>query len=134
MEHSVLFMVVCMIFAGYASTMNVWIDKLEDFRYSLNDFYMVGLMTSWMVFFMGLFTFHHTQWIISLALVAFFFFCIRTQLFVTQDQYLQGMIPHHSMAILMSKRLQTKPNTIQPLLENIIKTQEEEIVFMKNQL
>jgi uncharacterized protein (DUF305 family) len=44
------------------------------------------------------------------------------------------MIPHHSMAILMSKRLAEKPNTIQPLLKQIIETQEKEILIMKNYL
>ena len=54
-EHNVMFMVICMFFAGYASTMNNWIDNIDDFRFSLNDFYMVGLMTGWMFLFMGLF-------------------------------------------------------------------------------
>jgi uncharacterized protein (DUF305 family) len=50
---------------------------------------------------------------------------------VSETQYKLGMIPHHSMAILMSKKLLDKPNNIQPFLENIIKTQESEILFMK---
>ena len=37
-EHNVMFMVICMFFAGYASTMNNWIDNWDDFRFSLNDF------------------------------------------------------------------------------------------------
>jgi uncharacterized protein (DUF305 family) len=44
------------------------------------------------------------------------------------------MIPHHSMAIHMSKKLLEKKNTISPFVENIIKTQEEEILFLKNSL
>jgi len=35
------------------------------------------------------------------------------------------------MAIHMSKKLLDKPNNIQPFLEDIIKTQEYEILFMK---
>lgn len=133
-EHNVMFMVICMFFAGYASTMNNWIDKWDDFRFSLNDFYMVGLMTGWMLFFMGLFTLQLGKTIFGLVLIAIFFALIRTQAFITEIQFLKGMIPHHSMAILMSKRLQKKPNTIQPLLEEIIKTQEQEIVIMKSYL
>jgi uncharacterized protein (DUF305 family) len=34
----------------------------------------------------------------------------------------------------MSKRLAEKPNTIQPLLKQIIETQEKEILIMKNYL
>lgn len=133
-EHNVMFMVICMFFAGYASTMNNWIDNWDDFRFSLNDFYMVGLMTGWMLFFMGLFTFQMKKCIFGLILVTIFFALIRTQAFVNEIQFLKGMIPHHSMAILMSKKLEKKPNSIQHLLDQIIQTQKKEILIMKSYL
>jgi hypothetical protein len=133
-EHNVMFMVICMFFAGYASTMNNWIDNWDDFRFSLNDFYMVGLMTGWMLFFMGLFTLQIGKTILGLIVVIIFFTLIRTQAFVNEIQYLKGMIPHHSMAILMSKRLEKKPNSIQHLLDQIIQTQKKEIIIMKQYL
>jgi hypothetical protein len=133
-EHNVMFMVICMFFAGYASTMNNWIDNWDDFRFSLNDFYMVGLMTGWMLFFMGLFTLQVGKTIFGLIVVIIFFALIRTQAFVNEIQYLKGMIPHHSMAILMSKRLEKKPNSIQHLLDQIIQTQKKEIIIMKQYL
>lgn len=133
-EHNIMFMVICMFFAGYASTMNNWIDNWDDFRFSLNDFYMVGLMTGWMVFFMGLFTLQLGKTLWGLFFVIIFFILIRTQWFVTEIQYLKGMIPHHSMAVLMSKRLQDKPNSIQHLLDQIIQTQKKEIIIMKQYL
>ena len=112
MDHT-LFMILCMVLAGYASTMNMWIDTIDDFRFSINDFYMVGLMTSWMIFFMGLFTFDIKK-MFAIIFVILFFVCIRTQFLVTEIQFLQGMIPHHSMAIMMSKRLQ-HPNSYEEL-------------------
>jgi hypothetical protein len=133
-EHNVMFMVICMFFAGYASTMNNWIDNWDDFRFSLNDFYMVGLMTGWMFFFMGLFTLRIGKCVLGLVAVIVFFILIRTQAFITEIQYLKGMIPHHSMAILMSKRLEKKPNSIQHLLDQIIQTQQKEIIIMKQYL
>jgi hypothetical protein len=133
-EHNVMFMVICMFFAGYASTMNNWIDKWDDFRFSLNDFYMTGLMTGWMLFFMGLFTLNIHKAIGGLMVVLVFFALIRTQLFVTEVQFLRGMIPHHSMAIMMSKRLEKKPNSVQHLLDQIIQTQQKEIIIMKSYL
>ena len=133
-EHNVMFMVICMFFAGYASTMNNWIDNWDDFRFSLNDFYMVGLMTGWMFFFMGLFTLQLGKTLWGLLFVIIFFILIRTQTFVNEIQYLKGMIPHHSMAILMSKRLEKKPNSIQHLLDQIIQTQQKEIIIMKQYL
>ena len=129
-----MFMVICMFFAGYASTMNNWIDKLDDFRFSLNDFYMTGLMVGWMLFFMGLFTLNIHKAIGGLMVAVVFFGLIRTQLFVTEVQFLKGMIPHHSMAVMMSKRLEKKPNSIQHLLDQIVQTQEKEIIIMKSYL
>ena len=66
--------------------------------------------------------------------VLVFFALIRTQLFVTEIQFLKGMIPHHSMAIMMSKRLEQHPNSIPHLLDQIIQTQEKEIILMKSYL
>ena len=133
-EHSVMFMVICMFFAGYASTMNNWIDNWSDFHFSLNDFYMVGLMTGWMFFFIGLFTLQIGKCVFGLIAVIVFFILIRTQAFITEIQYLKGMIPHHSMVILMSKRLEKKPNSIQHLLDQIVQTQRKEIIIMKQYL
>ena len=42
-----------MMASGLLSTMNVWVDKIDDIRFSLNDVYMTLLMTGWMFFFMG---------------------------------------------------------------------------------
>jgi hypothetical protein len=114
--------------------MNNWIDNWDDFRFSLNDFYMVGLMTGWMLFFMGLFTLQVGKTIWGLIVVIIFFALIRTQAFVNEIQYLKGMIPHHSMALLMSKKLEKKPNSIQHLLDQIIQTQQKEIIIMKQYL
>ena len=51
---------------------------------------------------------------------------------VSQNQYMLGMIPHHSMAIYMSKRLLERENNISEFLNNIIRVQEQEIAFLKN--
>jgi uncharacterized protein (DUF305 family) len=123
-----------MVLSGLFSTMNVWADNWSDVRLSLNDIYMIGLMTGWMFFFMGVYYQQFSVLIFGAALVALNFTAIRTQAFVTENQFLLGMIPHHSMAVTMSKRLQQKPNSVQPLLKNILKSQEAEIQFMKEKL
>jgi len=121
-----------MIIAGALSTMNVWVDKISDIRISANDFYMIFLMTGWMFFFMGIIYQHLYVFIFGLVLVIINFYFIRTQCFVSENQYKLGMIPHHSMAILMSKKLLKKKNNIQNFLKNLIYTQESEINFLKN--
>lgn len=121
-----------MILSGFLSTMNVWADKLDDVRFSLNDAYMTFLMAGWMILFMALLYGDRGVAILGAALVLVMLYCIRTQAFITERQFLLGMIPHHSMAVLMSKQLKKRENTIQSFLQEIINTQEKEIKFMKD--
>jgi hypothetical protein len=131
-HYTIMFFI--MILAGLLSTMNIWVDKYDDIRFSINDAYMILLMTGWMFTFMGLIYRNMSVFVIGIILVAVNIWCIRTQFLVTETQYMLGMIPHHSMAIHMSKKLLEKTNTTQSFLKNIIETQEKEISFMKTQL
>ena len=126
-----------MVISGLLSTMNVWVDKLDDIRFSLNDVYMTLLMTGWMFFFMGLIYQEINVFFIGLSLVIVNIWCIRNQFLITETQYKLGMIPHHSMAIHMSKQLLEKEKNISsssslsPFIQNIIDTQENEITILK---
>jgi uncharacterized protein (DUF305 family) len=65
---------------------------------------------------------------------------IRNQIFIDEREYVDGMIPHHSMAVLMSKKLLEKDlhgeiklsKNIKTLSNHIINSQNYEIEFMKN--
>jgi hypothetical protein len=65
-----------------------------------------------------------------------FIILVRRQVLILEDQFLKGMIEHHDMAVLMSEEIVKK--TIDPEIRdfatNIIKTQQEEIEWMKNKL
>jgi hypothetical protein len=122
-----------MILSGLLSTMNIWVDKYDDIRISLNDVYMILLMSGWMFLFMGIFYQEINIFILGLIIVIIIIWCIRTQFFITEYQYKLSMIPHHSMAVHMSKKLLEKEDNGQhPFLTNIINTQESEIVLMKS--
>ena len=125
-------MFIIMIISGFLSTMNVWVDKISDIRFSLNDLYMVLLMTGWMFLLMGLIYQNINAFILGGILVIINIWCIRNQFMVSESQYKLGMIPHHSMAVHMSKKLLQKDNNISEFVNNIIKTQEHEILFLKN--
>ena len=129
-DHYVV-MFFIMILSGFLSTMNVWVDKYDDIRISINDVFMTLLMTGWMFFFMGVYYRDTRVFFFGLALVLINVWCIRTQFLVSENQYKMGMIPHHSMAILMSKKMLEKENNMKSFLENLIHTQEKEILFMK---
>ncbi len=129
-HYTVMFFI--MILSGLGSTMNVWADKLDDIRLSINDAYMILLMTGWMFLFMGLYYKESPIAMLGGVLVIINLWCIRTQFMVTTGQYITGMIPHHSMAVHMSRQLiQNQTTNLSKFAENIIKTQEDEIRFMK---
>lgn len=120
-----------MILSGLLSTMNIWADRFDDVRYSINDLYMILLMTGWMFLFMGLFYQEFSIFLIGFFMVIIVLWCIRNQFLVSESQYKLGMITHHSMAIHMSKKLKEKSNNINPFLQSLISTQENEINFLK---
>ena len=121
-----------MILSGLLSTMNIWVDKVDDIRFSVNDAYMILLMTGWMFLFMGLLYREISVFFVGLSLVLVNIWCIRTQFLVSERQYKLGMIPHHSMAVHMSKKLLEKNNNISSFVQDIIENQEEEIRILKN--
>lgn len=128
-------MILIMFVSGLLSSMYIWADKLSDIRISINDFYMIFLMTAWMCFFMALTHKDIRTLVISAVALVALYYGIRNQTLVTADQYFKGMIPHHSMAILTSKRLlQNHPRLTDEernFVQNIITAQEREIQWMK---
>ncbi len=135
MIHNDFTMTIIMLFSGILSSMYVWSDKLSDIRLSINDFYMIILMISWMFFFMGLFNKDKTYIIYSTLAILLTLWAIRKQFFINKNQYFTGMIPHHSMAVLTSKQILENDKTLnhreKEFIRNIIKTQENEINTMK---
>ena len=133
--HSTIPMFIIMILAGLLSSMNVWTDKISDIRLHLNDIYMAILMTGWMFALMGLYYMNMAQILLGSIIIIVMLYMIRNQTFINESQYLSGMIPHHSMAVLMSKRLLEKNLPLEPeikqLATNIIFSQESEINLMK---
>jgi len=131
----IVVMFIVMLLSGLLSTMNIWVDSIYDIRLSFNDIYMVLLMTGWMFLFMGIYYVDIRQIIGGLLLVIVILICIRTQFLISEKQYITSMIPHHSMAVLMSKKLLKNNNKLSvetyEFVNNIINTQEQEINFMK---
>ncbi len=90
-------------------------------------------MTGWMFLFMGMWYGDSIITSIGFFLVAFNLWSIRTQFMVSTTQYIRGMIPHHSMAVHMSKKLlENQDVVISDFVKNIIATQEKEINYMKS--
>jgi hypothetical protein len=121
-EHHFLEMAIIMIIAGFLSTMNNWIYDFSHMRFSLNDIYMISLMTGWMIAIMGIWYYFPKYIFIGLSIVLLSISAIQNQWFVSYNEYLRGMIPHHSMALTMSK-----PHLQHQFANNIYMTQLREI-------
>jgi hypothetical protein len=129
-------MLLLMFVAGLLSSMSVWADKFSDVRISINDMYMSLLMCAWMLVLMGAWMHHLSMIGLGLFGVVILFSLIRNQMWIDSKGYATSMIPHHSMAILMSKRFleksERKHPTLRDLAKSIIRTQEEEIQVLKS--
>jgi uncharacterized protein (DUF305 family) len=67
----------------------------------------------------------------SVALFALSLFLVRSQVLVDDVDYLEAMIPHHSIAILTSERAQLEDPRVRALADEIIAAQEREITEMR---
>ncbi|TXF74831.1 DUF305 domain-containing protein [Chryseobacterium sp.] len=130
------------MFAAMYFIMYAMIDGLSNLIPNVNNLYMTLLMVSAMLIIeiwimKSMYENQKINWgiiIISAATGIFSWFGIREQINVGDKQFVKGMIPHHAAAVLMSEKAKlTDPELIQ-LQKNILKTQSEEIEFMKRKL
>ena len=135
-SNDIIMMFVIMIIASVITGMNMWVNSLSDVRIHLNDVYMGISMTGWMLFLMGLLYSMEIYIWVGIVTIGISAFMIRKQVFIGEREYIDSMIPHHSMAILMSNQLkqkgEIKNKELEQLVNNIIETQQKEIDFMKS--
>ena len=113
--------------------------EMDHIYFSLTRFYMACLGISAMAVIMLLFMlnmYRNKKKNIAIFLGSLILFIsaltlVRTQTPIGDVLYMKAMIPHHSIAILTSKRADIKDPEVRKLADNIIKAQEKEIAEMK---
>jgi hypothetical protein len=118
------------------------VSEFDHIYLSLNRIYMTLLMVAPMsVLMMGLMGGMYPNkrantGIIAAGIVVFVlaFVCLRTQAFIGNRQYMRGMIPHHSSAIMTSSHANLQNPEVKKLSQDIIEAQEREIALMKKLL
>lgn len=118
------------------------VDEVSHIYLSLTRTYMALLMVSPMAIVMMLMmgsmypNKKTNSMIISGGVIVFIvaFIFLRNQTFVSDVQYMKGMIPHHSSAIMTSKNADIKDPAVKVLSDSIIKSQEKEITEMKEKI
>lgn len=86
---------------------------------------------------MGIFQIHLRFLLLGSLGVLVSFYLIRKQIAITPYQYIQGMIPHHSMAVFMSRRLLQRDDVPRELREfalRVVHLQEKEIYEIKKMM
>ncbi len=71
---------------------------------------------------------------VSLLVFSGSLFMVRSQTAVSDVAWMKAMIPHHSIAILTSKRANLKDPEVKKLADEIIEAQEKEIKEMKRMI
>ena len=131
---------VVMIIVGVCfNPMNMLAYRFDDLYLSLTLFYGGVLMASNMmwsheiVHYLSMGHFNQNIFILGLVLSGVSIYLLRSQLFVTDKQWLKRMISHHSTALTTSHKIlnKTKDMEVKELASDIIEIQDDEIEFMK---
>lgn len=113
--------------------------KVEHIFFSETRAYMALLMGATMAVIMLIFMTHMLKnkkaniGILAGSVVVFALslYLLRSQTLVDDVDYMEAMIPHHSIAILTSERAEIKDPRVRELADEIIKAQRKEIAEMK---
>lgn len=141
-KHIIMFIIMVCIGILF-NPMNILIYKLSDLYLSQTLFYGGLLMASNMVWaheivhFLSMGHFDISVFLIGIILSIFVsVFLLREQILVDDKQWLKRMISHHSTALTTSNKIYERTNNpqIKKLANEIILTQEKEILQMKSML
>ena len=139
--HMIQFIVMIIVGVCF-NPMNVLAYRLDDLYLSLTLFYGGLLMASNMmwsheiVHYLSMGNFNLNIFLLGLFLSGVSIYLLRSQLFVSDQQWLKRMISHHSTALTTSDNIlnKTKDMEVKELANDIIEIQNEEIEFMKNKI
>jgi len=138
MVHTLVVMVVGSFLVQYFMMSFVMANKVSQITNNLGKLYvsiMMGLVMGILEVIMHDMTYNTLSFKLYVILGLSTMICIylyKTQLFIDDIQYLDGMVEHHSMALLTSNKILEKSNNYEvvALAKNIIQTQKDEIVKM----
>jgi hypothetical protein len=131
-------MLVISLFIMYG-VMFLNVDQYDHIYLSLTRLYMALLMVSPMpIIMIGFMGKMYPKKKLNGAIIAggivtfvLAFILLRQQVFISDKQYMEAMIPHHSSAIMTSKQATIKNPEVKKLSQSIIESQQREIEEMK---
>ena len=142
LTHTMIMMFIGSFLIQYFVMSPIMSYKTENITNSLGKVYLSTLMGLFMIL-LEIAMHDHQYNVFSVknyvfvgGLILVFIYLYRTQKYITDKQYLEEMIEHHSMALLTSNRILEKTNdyNVSKLAKTIIQTQMDEIQRMKDML
>ena len=136
---TLIIMFIASFFIQYYLMSAIMVDKQSEITNSLGKVYMSVIMGVFMLIIEVMMhdhqynTMSYKYYIGYGLLLTLFIVLYRKQIGINDKQYLEGMIEHHSMALLTSKEIMKKSDNyyVIQLAKNIIQTQEDEINKMR---
>ena len=137
--HTMVVMFVGSFLIQYFLMSPIMVNSRTDITNNIGKAYMAVIMSLFMILLEIMMHDHHYD-VFSLNFyvgifvsLAIFIYLYRKQVAINDKQYLEGMIEHHSMALLTSEEilLKTDNYNVAKLAKNIIQTQTDEIRTMK---
>jgi len=137
--HTMIAMFVGSFIIQYFLMPPIMVNTLSDITNNIGKAYMATIMALFMIL-LEVMMHDHQYSVFSLhfyvgivVALAIFIYLYRKQVAIKDKQYLEGMIEHHSMALLTSEEILKKTDNydIAKLAKNIIQTQTDELRTMR---
>ena len=138
-QYGHLILMAILSFIAMYILMYAMVNRVENIYPNFNQFYMAGLMAAPMVIIelVVMRSMYKNKklnaivLVVSILAAVAFFFGIRQQAAISDEQFLKSMIPHHSGAILMCEKASLQDPEILQLCRNIASSQQSEIDQME---
>ena len=146
--YSLWTMMICSFIIQFIVMSLIMTDVVGNITFSVGKFYISVIMALLMgLLEIGMHDYnaqmlHHQHdfslpYYLSLGFsLSVFVYLYKNQMYITDKDYLNEMIEHHSLALLTSNKIleKTQSERVRKLAENIVSTQEAEIKYMKQML
>ena len=139
LSHTIIVMFICSFIIQYFLMPPIMVSDYVYITNNIGKAYLATIMGISMALVEIMMHDHHYHvlsgnlYAILLALLALFVYLYRKQIAINDKQYVEGMIEHHSMALLTSEEILKKTDNydIAKLAKNIISQQTDELRIMQ---
>ena len=128
---SMIAMFLLMYTHSYQVVEHFWFSETRLFMTIIMGGAMIIIMLAYMLNMYKSRTANITIFALGAVMIIGAIWLVRSQVTVTGIDYMEGMIPHHSIAILTSERAKIKDVRVRKLADDIIKAQRKEIMEME---